>query len=112
MVLPSVLFGFAHYDPQGAGENAWIVVVWATFFGIAMADLTARAGNLGPALAVHFVNNITALLIVAMPDEFGAAALFVLPFDMSDVEMIRAWLPVDFATTFVMWLVARLIIQR
>ena len=112
MVLPSVLFGLAHYDPQGAGENAWIVVAWATFFGIAMADLTARAGNLGPALAVHFVNNITALLIVAMPDEFGAAALFVLPFDLSDVEMIRAWLPVDFATTFVMWLVARLIIQR
>ena len=112
MVLPSVLFGFAHYDPQGAGENAWIVVAWATFFGIAMADLTARAGNLGPTLAVHFVNNITALLIVAMPDEFGAAALFVLPFDMSDVKMIRAWLPVDFATTFVMWLVARLIIQR
>ena len=112
MVLPSVLFGFAHYDPQGAGENAWIVVAWATFFGIAMADLTARAGNLGPALAVHFVNNITALLIVAMPDEFGAAALFVLPFDLSDVKMIRAWLPVDFATTFVMWLVARLIIQR
>ena len=112
MVLPSVLFGFAHYDPQGAGENAWIVVAWATFFGIAMADLTARAGNLGPALAVHFVNNMTALLIVAIPDEFGAAALFVLPFDLSDVEMIRAWLPVDFATTFVMWLVARLIIQR
>jgi hypothetical protein len=51
-------------------------------------------------------------LIVAMPDEFGAAALFVLPFDLSDVKMIRAWLPVDFATTFVMWLVARLIIQR
>jgi membrane protease YdiL (CAAX protease family) len=112
MALPSVLFGLAHFDPQSAGENAWIVVAWATFFGVAMADLTARAGNLGPVIAVHFINNITALLIVAVPGEFGAAALYVLPFDMTDVEMMRAWLPVDFATTFVMWLVARLIIRR
>jgi membrane protease YdiL (CAAX protease family) len=112
MGLPAVLFGLAHFDSKSAGENAWIIVAWAIFFGVVMADLTARAGNLGPAIAVHFANNISALLIVAIPGEFGAAALYVLPFDMTDVQMMRAWLPVDFATTFVMWLVARLIIRR
>lgn len=112
MIIPSVLFALAHYDPQGAGENAWILVVWAGLFGLAMADLTARAGNLGPAIAVHFVNNVLALLIVALPDEFGAAALYNLPFGLSDVDVMRAWLPVDFATIFLMWLVARLVIRR
>jgi membrane protease YdiL (CAAX protease family) len=112
MVLPSVLFGFAHYDPVTAGENAWLMVLWAGVFGLVMADLTARAGNLGPAIAVHFVNNAMALLIVSLPDQLGDAALYLLPFGMSDADLVRAWLPVDFATTFIMWLVARLMIRR
>jgi membrane protease YdiL (CAAX protease family) len=112
MVLPSILFALAHYDPDGAGENAWLFVVWAGLFGLMMADLTARAGNLGPAIAVHFVNNAMALLIVSLPDELGGASLFLLPFDMADVEEMRAWMPVDFAMTFVIWLAARLAIRR
>ena len=112
MVVPSVLFALAHYDPQAAGENVWLIVIWAGFFGAAMADLTARAGNLGPAIAVHFVNNALALLVVALPDQLGGAALYLLPFGLSDVEAMRAWMPVDFVTTFVMWLVARLAIRR
>lgn len=112
MLVPSILFGFAHYDPEYAGENAWILMIWAGLFGLAMADLTARAGNLGPAMAIHFVNNVSAILIVSMPGELDGAALYVLPFAMSDVELIRAWMPVDFALSFVMWLVARLVIRR
>lgn len=112
MVVPSVLFAFAHFDPQTAGTNVWLVVIWAGLFGAAMADLTARAGNLGPAIAVHFINNVMALLIVALPDQMGGAALYLLPFGMSDVEVMRTWMPADFLTTFVMWLVARLTILR
>jgi membrane protease YdiL (CAAX protease family) len=112
MVVPSVLFAFAHYDPQTAGENTWLVVLWAGVFGVAMADLTARAGNLGPAIAIHFINNVIALLVVALPDQLGEAALYLLPFGMSDVEAMRAWMPVDFVTTIVMWLIARLVILR
>jgi hypothetical protein len=89
-----------------------LVVIWAGLFGAAMADLTARAGNLGPAIAVHFINNVMALLIVALPDQLGGAALYLLPFGMSDAEAMRAWMPADFFTTFVMWLVARLTILR
>lgn len=112
MVVPSILFALAHYDPATAGENAWLMVLWAGVFGLVMADLTARAGNLGPAIAVHFVNNAMALLVISLPDQLGDAALYLLPFGMSDAEMMRAWLPVDFATTFIMWLVARLMIRR
>lgn len=102
MVVPSALFAFAHYDPQTAGENVWLIVLWAGLFGAAMADLTARAGNLGPAIAVHFINNAAALLFVALPDQLGDAALYLMPFGMSDVDAMRAWMPVDFVTAFVM----------
>ena len=54
MVLPSALFALGHYLPAEAGENALMVALWAGVFGILMADLTARSGSLGPAIAVHF----------------------------------------------------------
>ena len=77
-----------------------------------MADLTARAGTLGPAIAVHFVNNVTAILIVSMPDNLSGLALYLSPFSLADTEAVRAWLPVDFGFMLVSWLTARLAIRR
>ncbi|MDG1354298.1 MAG: CPBP family glutamic-type intramembrane protease [Sulfitobacter sp.] len=112
MGIPSVLFAIGHYQPAEAGENAVIIVVWAGLFGVLMADLTARAGSIGPALAVHFVNNVTALLITSLPDALGGLALWHTPFGMEDAEQLRAWLPVDFAMMIVSWLAARLALRR
>ncbi|WP_295512104.1 CPBP family intramembrane glutamic endopeptidase [uncultured Sulfitobacter sp.] len=112
MVLPSVLFALGHYLPEEAGENAVTIALWAAVFGILMADLTARAGSLGPAIAVHFCNNVTAILITSLPDNLSGLALYVTPFGMEDTEALRAWLPVDFALMFVSWLAARLAIRR
>lgn len=112
MVLPSVLFGLGHYLPEEAGENAVFIAVWASVFGILMADLTARAGSLGPAIAVHFYNNAVAILIVSVPDSLSGLALFHAPFGLADAATVRAWMPVDFAHMFVAWLVARLAIGR
>lgn len=112
MVLPSVLFAMGHYLPGSAGDNALLIAVWAGVFGILMADLTARAGTLGPAIAVHFWNNVTAILVVSLPDELSGLALYLSPFSMQDTEALQAWLPVDFAMMFVLWLAARLAIRR
>ena len=112
MVLPSVLFALGHYLPEEAGENAVTIALWAAVFGILMADLTARAGSLGPAIAVHFCNNVTAILITSLPDNLSGLALYVTPFGMDDTEALRTWLPVDFALMFVSWLAARLAIRR
>ena len=112
MVLPSVLFAFGHYLPEEAGENAWIIALWSGVFGMLMADITARSGSLGPAIALHFYNNITAMLIVSMPDSLSGLALFHGPFGIGDVEQVRAWLPVDFVHMFVAWLVARVVLKR
>lgn len=112
MVLPSMIFALGHYQPAEAGENAVMITVWAFVFGMLMADLTARAGTIGPALAVHFVNNVMALLITSLPDNLGGLALWHTPFGMEDAETLRAWLPVDFAAMLVSWLVARLALRR
>jgi membrane protease YdiL (CAAX protease family) len=111
MFVPAALFGIAHYLPDSAGSNAWTIVAWATMFGVLMADLTARSGTLGPAIAVHFVNNLSAMVLTSVPDDMSGLALYVLPFGLSDEAQMAAWLPVDFGFMLVSWLVARLAIR-
>jgi membrane protease YdiL (CAAX protease family) len=112
MVLPSALFALGHYLPAEAGENALMVALWAGVFGILMADLTARSGSLGPAIAVHLWNNVSAILIISLPDDLSGLALYLTPFSMDDAAALRTWLPVDFALMLVSWLAARLAIRR
>ena len=112
LVLPSMLFALGHYLPDEAGDNAVLIAVWAGVFGVLMADLTARAGTLGPAVAVHFFNNFAALLLFASPSSLNSLALYLLPYEMSDAQALRPWLAVDFALMAVGWLVARLAIRR
>lgn len=111
MGVPSVLFGLGHYLPAAAGENAWLFAVWAGLFGVLMADLTARAGTLAPAIAIHLVNNVIALLIIGSPSSLNGLSLYLLPYELSDSAQIRPWLWVDYALMLVSWLVARLAIR-
>ena len=112
LVLPSALFGYLHYTPEEAGSNAVIIAIHAGVFGVLMADLTARAGSLGPAIAAHFVNNAFAIVIIALPDLLGGLALYHLPFDLQDEARVAAWLPVDFALMVVSWLAIRVALKR
>ncbi|MGD9866193.1 MAG: lysostaphin resistance A-like protein [Pseudodonghicola sp.] len=112
LVVPALLFALGHFNPDQAGANAGLIVIWAGVFGVLMADLTARAGSLGPAIAVHFFNNITALLITASPESLNGLSLFLLPFPMDGTGLARGWLTVDFALIPICWLVARIAIRR
>lgn len=112
MVIPSAIFAVGHYLPIQAGDNAFLIALWSGVFGLMMADITARAGTLGPAIAIHFANNVSALLVVALSDNLNGLALYTVPYTMSDTQEIRALLPVDFAAMFVAWLAARVAIRR
>lgn len=112
MVLPSALFGLAHYVPAEAGQNAVFIGLWAGLFGLLMADLTARSGSLGPAIAVHFITNVSALLLTSLPDALSGLALYTVPFSLSDEAEMQVWLRVDFAFMFVTWLAARVALRR
>lgn len=112
LLLPSALFAMGHFMPTQAGSNAGLIALWAGCFGILMADLTARAGTLGPAIAVHFFNNVTALLVFAVPESLNGLSLYILPFSSADTGPMRLWLAVDFVLMVLTWLVARIAIRR
>lgn len=111
LAMPAILFGLGHYLPESAGSNAGMIALWATVFGVLMADLTARTGTLGPAIALHFFNNVSAMVFISVPDEMSGLALFVLPFGIADEAQMAMWLPVDFALMVVGWLAARLALR-
>ncbi|GGH28181.1 hypothetical protein SAMN05444007_104203 [Cribrihabitans marinus] len=112
MGLPAALFAMGHYLPAEAGANAGLIAVWSGAFGLLVSDITARAGTLGPAIAMHFFNNVVALLVVALPGQLDGLALFLLPYDMADTGPLRDWLLVDFALMLVAWLAARVALRR
>lgn len=112
LIVPSAIFGLLHYAPMIYGDNAIYIAAWAFLFGIIAADLTARAGNLGPAIALHFVNNVVAIMIVAMEGHLSGIALFVLPYGADDTMLLRQTLWVELLALICMWLAARLVLRR
>ncbi|MDO5605298.1 MAG: CPBP family intramembrane metalloprotease [Paracoccus sp. (in: a-proteobacteria)] len=76
LVFPSILFAALHVAPDKTLLVNVETLFLITLMALAMADLTARAGNLGPALAVHLINNIWAVLLISdWQDETGLNGL-------------------------------------
>lgn len=111
MVLPSALFGALHYDPTLGGNSVWVMAS-AMLFGIMASDLTARSGSLGPAIAIHFVNNANAILLVSAQDSLNGLALFRAEIDLTDPAQLRNVLLVDTGVLVCSWLAARLALRR
>lgn len=111
MVAPSVLFGALHHDPALGGNSIWLMAS-ATLFGIAASDLTARSGSLGPAIALHLVNNASAFLLIAGQEELGDLALWIWPVDMTDPAQMRGIMMIDTGVLLCGWLAARVALRR
>jgi len=112
MGAPALLFGLLHYDVRTYGDNAWLIVLWAIGFGLAAADITARAGTLGPAIAMHVANNALAFLIAAPEGYLDGLALYTYDFPIRDSSRVLEWLPQEALATLCMWLCARLVLRR
>ncbi|MEI4260518.1 CPBP family intramembrane glutamic endopeptidase [Roseovarius sp. D0-M9] len=111
MILPAILFGLLHYQPGVMGDAAWVIVIWATLFGLVAADLTARSGTLGPAIALHVFNNFAAIAITAPTGYFDGLALATYPFGPDDTALMLQWMPVDLGILFCSYLAARLALR-
>ncbi len=111
MVLPSVLFGLVHYAPAEMGNSAWPIVFVTGFFGLIMADLTARSGSIGMAWGLHFANNALAILLFTTGEALDGLALYRLPFSASDTEAILPMLGVDVIGMIIMWGLCRLALR-
>lgn len=109
--VPSVLFGLAHYSPEYPPLITWLTILWAGCFGLAAADLTARTGNLGAGLALHFTNNISAILLVGMAGNLGGLTLFHVTLPPGDIATTCLYLAMDGVSLLVGWLVARVMLR-
>ena len=110
--LPALIFGFLHFDPRTAGENAPLVVASAALFGLLAADLTARTGSIGAAWGFHFANNTLALTVIATEGTLTGLALYRTPYDVADAAAMRAVLPLDLAMMAAIWLLLRRLLAR
>ncbi|TCP40612.1 CPBP family intramembrane glutamic endopeptidase [Rhodovulum marinum] len=108
--LPAALFAWGHYMPEETGANALMVAAWAGVFAAAAADLTARTGTLGAAVALHFANNAVAILFLSLPGPVSGLALYTYPFAPDDPALTPLFL-VDLAVIGVSWLAARVALR-
>ncbi|MAX72851.1 MAG: CPBP family intramembrane metalloprotease domain-containing protein [Nioella sp.] len=112
MLIPSLLFGAAHFDPNNPPILAWLIVAAAGIFGLCAADLTARTGSIGAAWGFHFANNVAAILIVALNGNLSGLALYVTPFGPQDAEILQPLILRDIATTVVIYAAIRMALSR
>jgi membrane protease YdiL (CAAX protease family) len=111
MVLPSALFGMLHYAPADFGPNAIWPVLWAFTFGCMAADLTARTGNLGAALGLHFATNFAGMFLVGLYGNLDGLSLYTLVINTRDTGALGPYLAQDFLAMAVSWLLARLMLR-
>lgn len=112
MLVPSLFFGAMHWAPVQYGENAHWPVIFAILVGIVTADLTARSGTLGPAIALHFINNFGVIALVAPNDQYFGLALGKYPFGAGNVTALEAMMPMDLICILSYWLICRIALQR
>lgn len=112
LLVPSVLFGVAHFDPAAPPGVSWLVAAAATVFGLCAADLTARTGSIGAAWGFHFANNVVAVLVLALNGNLSGLALYVTPFGAEAVEILPMLILRDIATTLVIYAAIRFALAR
>ncbi len=111
MGLPSVLFGLAHYDPTMPLPITVEHMIWATVFGIAAADLTARTGGLGAAIGLHLATNFLAIVIFSPPGPLSGFALFSFPDIPADAEANPIGLLIDLLFLWMSWMACRIAVR-
>lgn len=112
MVLPSAVFGSLHYQPGVLGENAWLAVLVTALVGMIAADVTARTGNIGAAIGLHFVNNFFAMCFLSLEGGMSGVSLFVTPFSASDGSLLRPMLLADAVSILLIYGVYLIIVNR
>ncbi|KFE34738.1 CPBP family intramembrane glutamic endopeptidase [Thioclava atlantica] len=111
MVIPSALFGALHFAPGEYGGNALWPALWAFVYGCLAADLTARTGNLGAAMALHFVNNFGSLFLIGFYGQLDGLALYTIVINTRDFADLAPWLAADMFGIVISWLLVRLVLR-
>lgn len=111
LVGAAILFGLGHITAADSLASLF-PVIWATAFGLVAGDLTARAGTIGPACALHFVNNASAMLIMPQTDTMSGFGLMTRTADLDTLYTDPKVIAFEMLLLLVTWLTARLAIRR
>ncbi len=112
MVIPSVLFGLWHYNPEIPWDATLAHMIWAFCFGLAAADLTARTGALGASTGLHFAYNLPQFILVAAPGDLSGFSLLNLPLGWAEVPHTPVSLGFQILFLWMVWMVCRIAIRR
>lgn len=111
IVGSAMLFGLGHFSVTAEGAG-YFPMIWAFAFGVIVGDLTARAGSLGPAIAIHLANNAVAMLL-APPA--GTLSGFGLSKTTTPIETLYSdplLMIYEVLFLLIVWLVGRLALRR
>lgn len=111
MGIPSVVFAALHYNPE-AGMNTWLILITTFAFALIAADLTEKTGSLGAAMGLHFVNNVFAMLVLAVQDTITGLALYVTPYTVADSTHLPIGIGLDLILLFAIWRLLRAVVTR
>jgi len=108
--VPALAFGAMHYNAAAGDSGPWLLLA-AVLFGLCAGDLVARTGSLGPAIALHFCTNFSALVVVGLDGGMSGLALYTYPFDITDADTITRLMPAETLAIVINWLAARLLLR-
>jgi membrane protease YdiL (CAAX protease family) len=112
LILSALIFGLGHMSFGQDGFAVFIPAIWAVLFGLVAGDLTARTGTLGPAIAIHFVNNALAIFIAPVSGQLSGFGLWVRNIDLQDAYSDPTLMVIEALSLLVMWLIARIALKR
>ncbi|AJE45256.1 CPBP family intramembrane glutamic endopeptidase [Celeribacter indicus] len=111
LVASALLFGLGHISSFGQGAE-FFPVIWATGFGLLAGDLTARSGTIGPACALHFINNAAAMLLVPQASNLSGFGRMVQTAEIAALYTDPKVIAFETILLVVTWLAARLALRR
>lgn len=112
ILIASVLFGLGHVNATSTGWASAFPVIWATLFGIFAGDLTIRSGTIGPAVALHLVNNAMAMLLIPQDGMLSGFGLYVRMVPQDQLLADPVVMAAEIGFIFLTWLAARIAIRR
>ncbi|MGI9390645.1 MAG: CPBP family intramembrane glutamic endopeptidase [Boseongicola sp.] len=105
--IPALFFGAVHFVPGLPGANSWILVGYATLFGILAGDLTARTGGLGAAWGFHFANNFMGIAVISTQGSISGLGLWIRNEGLTEEIAVSPALLLDVGVLFVIWWMIR-----
>lgn len=111
-LVPALLFGAVHFNPDLPPASTWTIIGAAAVFGLAAADLTARTGSIGAAWGFHFANNVLAVAILSTEGTITGLSLYRTPYGVEETMSLDALVLLDLGFMVLAWWLVRRVVAR